>query len=75
MAFRTFDHGHDRHLGGECGGAVLIVSELGGDRHRGFWASWPQAGAYITTHLHLPQSIALIAVLIGSAVHFVAIPA
>ncbi|ANW16880.1 MFS transporter [Streptomyces clavuligerus] len=31
-------------LGGEWGGAVLIVSEHGGDRHRGFWASWPQAG-------------------------------
>ncbi|MFE9793772.1 MFS transporter [Streptomyces goshikiensis] len=32
-------------LGGEWGGAVLIVSEHGGDRHRGFWASWPQSGA------------------------------
>ncbi|WMX48287.1 MFS transporter [Streptomyces roseicoloratus] len=32
-------------LGGEWGGAVLIVSEHGDDRHRGFWASWPQAGA------------------------------
>ncbi|MFI8104534.1 MFS transporter [Streptomyces sp. NPDC086023] len=32
-------------LGGEWGGAVLIVAEHGGDRHRGFWASWPQAGA------------------------------
>ncbi|CAL9651825.1 Fosfomycin resistance protein AbaF (plasmid) [Streptomyces sp. enrichment culture] len=32
-------------LGGEWGGAVLIVSEHGGDRRRGFWASWPQAGA------------------------------
>ncbi|MFF0483250.1 MFS transporter [Streptomyces sp. NPDC004435] len=32
-------------LGGEWGGAVLIVSEHGGDKHRGFWASWPQAGA------------------------------
>ncbi|MFD3512434.1 MFS transporter [Streptomyces sp. NPDC058657] len=32
-------------LGGEWGGAVLIVSEHGGDEHRGFWASWPQAGA------------------------------
>ncbi|PRX96645.1 MFS transporter [Allonocardiopsis opalescens] len=31
-------------LGGEWGGAVLIVSEHGGRRHRGFWASWPQAG-------------------------------
>ncbi|GAB3492728.1 MFS transporter [Nocardiopsis coralliicola] len=31
-------------LGGEWGGAVLLVSEHGGDRYRGFWASWPQAG-------------------------------
>ncbi|SFA89193.1 metabolite-proton symporter [Amycolatopsis marina] len=32
-------------LGGEWGGAVLMVSEHGDDRRRGFWASWPQAGA------------------------------
>ncbi|MFP3990903.1 MFS transporter [Streptomyces sp. E11-3] len=32
-------------LGGEWGGAVLLVSEHGDDKHRGFWASWPQAGA------------------------------
>jgi metabolite-proton symporter len=32
-------------LGGEWGGAVLMVSEHGSARHRGFWASWPQAGA------------------------------
>ncbi|QQC92359.1 MFS transporter [Streptomyces alfalfae] len=32
-------------LGGEWGGAVLLVSEHGGDARRGFWASWPQAGA------------------------------
>ncbi|MEU7888339.1 MFS transporter [Microbispora bryophytorum] len=32
-------------LGGEWGGAVLLVSEHGDPRHRGFWASWPQAGA------------------------------
>ncbi|MEU9081108.1 MFS transporter [Streptomyces sp. NPDC048357] len=32
-------------LGGEWGGAVLLVSEHGGDKSRGFWASWPQAGA------------------------------
>ncbi|WP_028661905.1 MFS transporter [Saccharomonospora saliphila] len=31
-------------VGGEWGGAVLIVSEHGDDRRRGFWASWPQAG-------------------------------
>jgi metabolite-proton symporter len=32
-------------LGGEWGGAVLIVSEHGSPKNRGFWASWPQAGA------------------------------
>ncbi|MGY1777869.1 MFS transporter [Geodermatophilus sp. SYSU D00804] len=32
-------------LGGEWGGAVLIVSEHGRPENRGFWASWPQAGA------------------------------
>jgi metabolite-proton symporter len=32
-------------LGGEWGGAVLLVSEHGKPEHRGFWASWPQSGA------------------------------
>ena len=32
-------------LGGEWGGAVLIVSEHGDPARRGYWASWPQAGA------------------------------
>ncbi|MCN9240387.1 MHS family MFS transporter [Streptomyces sp. RY43-2] len=32
-------------LGGEWGGAVLLVSEHGEARRRGFWASWPQTGA------------------------------
>ncbi|TQM01951.1 MFS transporter [Pseudonocardia kunmingensis] len=32
-------------IGGEWGGAVLIVSEHGDARRRGFWSSWPQAGA------------------------------
>ncbi|GAA4097297.1 MFS transporter [Nonomuraea soli] len=31
-------------IGGEWGGAVLIVSEHGDAERRGFWASWPQAG-------------------------------
>jgi metabolite-proton symporter len=31
-------------LGGEWGGAVLIVSEHGDPQRRGYWASWPQAG-------------------------------
>ncbi|AUG76842.1 MFS transporter [Kitasatospora sp. MMS16-BH015] len=32
-------------LGGEWGGAVLLVSEHGDAERRGFWASWPQGGA------------------------------
>ncbi|WP_033219675.1 MFS transporter [Kitasatospora phosalacinea] len=32
-------------LGGEWGGAVLLVSEHGDRKRRGFWASWPQGGA------------------------------
>ncbi|GGX25026.1 MFS transporter [Streptomyces noursei] len=32
-------------LGGEWGGAVLLVSEHGEPERRGFWASWPQGGA------------------------------
>jgi metabolite-proton symporter len=31
-------------IGGEWGGAVLIVSEHGSAERRGFWSSWPQAG-------------------------------
>ncbi len=31
-------------LGGEWGGAVLLVAEHSPDNRRGFWTSWPQAG-------------------------------
>ncbi|WP_280402053.1 MFS transporter [Nocardia carnea] len=31
-------------VGGEWGGAVLLVAEHSPARSRGFWASWPQAG-------------------------------
>ena len=31
-------------VGGEWGGAVLMVAEHGDARRRGYWASWPQAG-------------------------------
>lgn len=31
-------------VGGEWGGAVLLVAEHSPNRARGFWASWPQAG-------------------------------
>lgn len=30
-------------VGGEWGGAILLVAEHSPDRSRGFWASWPQA--------------------------------
>jgi len=32
-------------VGGEWGGAVLIVAELAPSGSRGFWTSWPQVGA------------------------------
>jgi metabolite-proton symporter len=32
-------------LGGEWGGAVLMAAEYGTQERRGYWASWPQAGA------------------------------
>ncbi|ATW47535.1 MFS transporter [Streptomyces peucetius] len=31
-------------LGGEWGGAVLLVAEHGSRERRGFWAAWPQTG-------------------------------
>ncbi|MEV0043496.1 MFS transporter [Nocardia rhamnosiphila] len=31
-------------VGGEWGGAVLLVAEHSPSQRRGFWASWPQAG-------------------------------
>ena len=31
-------------VGGEWGGAVLMVCEYGDSKSRGFWAGWPQAG-------------------------------
>ncbi|MGW5150479.1 MFS transporter [Rhodococcus koreensis] len=31
-------------VGGEWGGAVLLVAEHSPNERRGFWASWPQAG-------------------------------
>jgi metabolite-proton symporter len=31
-------------VGGEWGGAVLMVTEYGEAKRRGFWAGWPQAG-------------------------------
>ncbi|RSN41981.1 arabinose ABC transporter permease [Amycolatopsis sp. WAC 04197] len=38
-------------LGGEFGAAVLMVSEYGSPKRRGFWSAWPQAGAPLGTVL------------------------
>ncbi len=32
-------------VGGEWGGAVLLVAEQSPNRSRAFWASWPQAAS------------------------------
>ncbi len=37
-------------VGGEWGGAVLLVAEHSPNRSRGFWASWPQAGVPVGQH-------------------------
>ncbi|PND50384.1 MFS transporter [Rhodococcus sp. ENV425] len=47
-------------LGGEFGAAVLLVSEYGEPKRRGFWASWPQAGA--------PSGTVLAAVVVSALV-------
>lgn len=31
-------------VGGEWGGSILLTMEFEDQRHRGFWASWPQVG-------------------------------
>lgn len=48
-------------VGGEWGGAVLMVSERGNPRRRGFWTSWPNVGLPAGQAL----SIAVLAVLGG----------
>jgi MFS family permease len=40
-------------VGGEWGGATLLIMEYSDDRHRGFWTSWPQAGVPIGLALAL----------------------
>lgn len=50
-------------VGGEWGGAVLLVAEHSPDRRRGYWASWPQAalpmGAMLSTAILLLLSSVL----------------
>ncbi|MGW0563274.1 MFS transporter [Streptomyces sp. NPDC003016] len=54
-------------LGGEWGGAVLLVSEHGDAERRGFWASWPQTGAPAGQLLATGVLAALTALLSDSA--------
>ena len=37
-------------VGGEWGGAVLLVAEHSPNRSRAFWASWPQAAVPVGQH-------------------------
>jgi metabolite-proton symporter len=38
-------------VGGEWGGAALMISEHASAKHRGFWASWTEAGASLAAVL------------------------
>lgn len=49
LAFLRFVQGVG--IGGEWGGAVLLVLEYGDDRRRGFWGSWTQASAPVALAL------------------------
>ena len=46
-------------VGGEWGGAVLLVAEHSPDRSRGFWSSWPQAGVPVGNMLATVVLLAL----------------
>ncbi len=54
-------------VGGEWGGAVLLVAEHSPDRSRGFWASWPQAGVPVGNMLATIVLIVLTATLSDAA--------
>lgn len=54
-------------LGGEWGGAVLLVSEHGDARRRGYWASWPQTGVPVGQLLATAVLAVLTATLSSSA--------
>jgi metabolite-proton symporter len=56
-------------LGGEWGGAVLMVSEHGDRRRRGLWASWPQVGVPAGNLLAAGVLALLASVLSDSAFH------
>ena len=50
-------------VGGEWGGAVLLVAEHSPDSKRGFWSSWPQAGVPVGNMLATVVLLALTATL------------
>jgi MFS family permease len=54
-------------VGGEWGGAVLLVAEHSPNRERGFWASWPQAGVPVGNMLATVVLLTLTATLSESA--------
>ncbi|KUI35389.1 MFS transporter [Mycobacterium sp. IS-1496] len=54
-------------VGGEWGGAVLLVAEHSPNRERGFWASWPQAGVPVGNLLATIVLLVLTATLPESA--------
>lgn len=54
-------------VGGEWGGAVLLVAEHSPNRERGFWASWPQAGVPLGNMLATIVLLVLTATLSESA--------
>lgn len=54
-------------VGGEWGGAILLVAEHSPDRSRGFWASWPQAAVPVGNILATVVLLSLTANLSDSA--------
>jgi metabolite-proton symporter len=50
-------------VGGEWGGAILLVAEHSPNRQRGFWASWPQAGVPVGNMLATVVLLGLVGVL------------
>jgi len=54
-------------VGGEWGGAVLLVAEHSPDKSRGFWASWPQAGVPVGNMLATIVLLALTGTLSDAA--------
>ena len=54
-------------VGGEWGGAVLLVAEHSPNRSRGFWASWPQAAVPVGNMLATVVLLVLTATLSDAA--------